>query len=76
MRALCHNSPRSFAATGNRIELQHPKPKPNPKNRWGEPVLDFISAVEHHESAVHAEARGLGGNALYWVCAYGASLHG
>ena len=41
--------------------------------RWGEPVLDFISAVEHHESAVHAEARGLGGSALYWVCAYGAS---
>ena len=32
---------------------------------WGEPVCDFIKAVERH-----AAARGLEDTAAYWVCAY------
>ena len=32
---------------------------------WGEPVCDFVVAVE-----AHAEARGVAESAAYWVCAY------
>jgi hypothetical protein len=37
---------------------------------WGEAVLDFIACVEKH-----AEVRGLGEDAVYWVCAYANNQH-
>ena len=36
---------------------------------WGEPVRDFVAAVE-----AHAAARGLEESAAYWVCAYACSF--
>ena len=39
-------------------------------SRWGEPVKDFVQAVE-----CHAEVRRLDKTNAYWVCAYANNQH-